>query len=467
MNLNEKIFSLNFKIFPFYNRFLSQLENTKWLHHLSGIIKAACTVINAIDRQAKPVLIHCSDGWDRTPQILALAKLLLDPYYRTISGFRTLVEMEWLMFGHKFSQRNGHSASNNDINERCPVFLQWLDCVYQIQRQFPWAFEFNETFLLKLCFHSYSCLFGTFLCDSAVERVNEHIEERTFSVWSYLNDKNKEMINHLYDDSFDEVLYPMCELINMQLWQKLFCESEIAYLVQVANKHELQNFNDSISESLATAGSLAIGASITNINGSNQQIDDDLEMESSLVSDVKLLNIDQSNKVKKSILEKRLILNKSYLGAHNHNGLSHKTRSYEDLSKSFTQKHLLLDSNREQTNHSANNSTKINSLEYSIHNHSNGLDGDPIHIRSCSESNLLFDALQNISSTSPKTNMSIETKQQVISKPNTSNSIVTELVSKEIDNEEAVAQIDMKESNIVEPINGKKFLKAFFKFTSR
>lgn len=64
---------------------LSQLENTKWLHHLSGILKAACTVISAIDQHAKPVLIHCSDGWDRTPQILTLAKLLLDPYYRTIN----------------------------------------------------------------------------------------------------------------------------------------------------------------------------------------------------------------------------------------------------------------------------------------------------------------------------------------------------------------------------------------------
>ncbi len=72
-------------MFSCFFRFYSQLESTKWLHHISGIIKAAYTVINAIDRQAKPVLIHCSDGWDRTPQILALAKLLLDPYYRTIS----------------------------------------------------------------------------------------------------------------------------------------------------------------------------------------------------------------------------------------------------------------------------------------------------------------------------------------------------------------------------------------------
>lgn len=225
--------------------FLSQLENTKWLHHLSGIIKAAITVTSAIDQVGKPVLIHCSDGWDRTPQILGLAKLLLDPFYRTISGFRTLIEIEWLQFGHKFAQRNGHCTNSNDINERCPVFLQWLDCVYQILRQYPSAFQFNEIFLLKLCYHSYSCLFGTFLCDSIIERVNEHTDERTFSIWSYLNDKNTEIINQLYDDTFDEILYPLSEIINMQLWHRLFCEAETAYLIKI-DRSETLNFNDSL-----------------------------------------------------------------------------------------------------------------------------------------------------------------------------------------------------------------------------
>ena len=28
--------------------------------------------------------MHCSDGWDRTAQVVPLAELLLDPYYRTI-----------------------------------------------------------------------------------------------------------------------------------------------------------------------------------------------------------------------------------------------------------------------------------------------------------------------------------------------------------------------------------------------
>lgn len=48
------------------------------------LLKSALLVVHAVDRDQRPVLVHCSDGWDRTPQIVALAKLLLDPYYRTV-----------------------------------------------------------------------------------------------------------------------------------------------------------------------------------------------------------------------------------------------------------------------------------------------------------------------------------------------------------------------------------------------
>lgn len=39
---------------------------------------------------------------DRTAQICGVTQILLDPYFRTIEGFATLVEKEWCAFGHKF-----------------------------------------------------------------------------------------------------------------------------------------------------------------------------------------------------------------------------------------------------------------------------------------------------------------------------------------------------------------------------
>uniref|UniRef100_A0A8C5AQD5 phosphatidylinositol-3,5-bisphosphate 3-phosphatase n=1 Tax=Gadus morhua TaxID=8049 RepID=A0A8C5AQD5_GADMO len=133
---------------PDPGNWLSALESTRWLQHLSVMLKAATLVCSGLEREGRPVLVHCSDGWDRTPQIVALAKVLLDPFYRTIEGFQVLVETEWLDYGHKFGDRCGHQENADDVSEQCPVFLQWLDCVHQLIKQFPCLFEFNEAFLV-------------------------------------------------------------------------------------------------------------------------------------------------------------------------------------------------------------------------------------------------------------------------------------------------------------------------------
>jgi len=42
-------------------------------------------------KEKASVLVHCSDGWDRTAQTCSLASLILDPYYRTIHGFQVII----------------------------------------------------------------------------------------------------------------------------------------------------------------------------------------------------------------------------------------------------------------------------------------------------------------------------------------------------------------------------------------
>ena len=73
-----------------------------------------------------------------------------------------LIEREWVEFGHKFSDRCGIGRCCEDINERCPVFLQWLDCVHHLLYWYPTAFQFNQAFLVggeAVIFIDFSFLF--------------------------------------------------------------------------------------------------------------------------------------------------------------------------------------------------------------------------------------------------------------------------------------------------------------------
>ncbi|EGW32268.1 uncharacterized protein SPAPADRAFT_139029 [Spathaspora passalidarum NRRL Y-27907] len=87
-----------------------QLTKTQWLHRLSLILQSVDRITKSIHFNNTNVIIHCSDGWDRTSQVSALAQLCLDPYYRTIKGFMVLIEKEWVSFGFKFATRADHGG---------------------------------------------------------------------------------------------------------------------------------------------------------------------------------------------------------------------------------------------------------------------------------------------------------------------------------------------------------------------
>ena len=52
-------------------------------------------------------------------------------------------------------QRIGHGDKNHSDDQRAPIFLQFIDCVWQMTEQFPYAFEFNEHFLVTILDHMY------------------------------------------------------------------------------------------------------------------------------------------------------------------------------------------------------------------------------------------------------------------------------------------------------------------------
>ncbi|KAI4898577.1 hypothetical protein NFI96_033237 [Prochilodus magdalenae] len=188
--------------------YLEGLENSGWLRHIKAVVDAAIFLAKAVTVEGASVLVHCSDGWDRTAQVCSLGALLMDPYYRTIKGFMVLIEKDWISFGHKFADRC--DQLDGDLKEVSPIFTQFLECVWQLTEQFPQAFQFSDWFLIQIHEHVHSCQFGNFLGNSQRQREELQLKERTHSLWAHLLSEQQNFLNPVYNPSFAET-HPVLE----------------------------------------------------------------------------------------------------------------------------------------------------------------------------------------------------------------------------------------------------------------
>lgn len=200
----------------------SRVEETKWLQHVRLVLAGALRVADAVENKQTTVLVHCSDGWDRTGQLCALSQIFLDKHYRTMRGFLEIIEKEWLRVGHKFQDRVGPGKSEND--EQSPIFLQFLDCVWQLWRQYPTHFEFNTTLLEVVAEELFSGRFGTFLGNCDRERSMWNVSTRTHSLWRHVFDHFPDFVNPFYRERSERVLLPTVSSVlrNVVLWTDFY-----------------------------------------------------------------------------------------------------------------------------------------------------------------------------------------------------------------------------------------------------
>ena len=266
------------------------LEASGWLKHIHTILEATSRLVTLVATEGANLLVHCSDGWDRTAQLTCMTMLCLDPYYRTIKGFLVLIEKEWLACGHKFAHRLGHlihpyaritvsaaaaaalpspggstvslptasssssssslpvgagagpgaaastvsvapPASDKHANEISPVFLQFLDCVWQLLRQHPTQFEFTGCFLRELYRLAHSGDTGTFLFNC--ERERRALVRQTPSAWTVLlkrvesPEERPRLVNPRYAPRpHSRVLHVATSAAAIRFWRAMYCPNE-------------------------------------------------------------------------------------------------------------------------------------------------------------------------------------------------------------------------------------------------
>ncbi|RWS22695.1 myotubularin-related protein 9-like protein [Leptotrombidium deliense] len=226
------------------DKWLSRLESCGWLSHIKDVLMCACLVAQCVDKEGRAsVLVHGAEGMDSTLQVCSIAQVILDPDCRTVHGFEALIEREWLQAGHPFATRCKHSAYTTPsarTREQSPIFLVFLDCVYQIYNQFPCSFEFNEQFLCVLFEHAYASQFGTFLENCVKQRKELNFMKKTVSLWSYLNRPEvlAEYLNPAYEPN-NSVIWPSVAPQSIIMWEGMYLRWTID-----------QSINDKISKTV-------------------------------------------------------------------------------------------------------------------------------------------------------------------------------------------------------------------------
>ncbi|KAG5848942.1 hypothetical protein ANANG_G00104820 [Anguilla anguilla] len=142
-------------------KWLSSMESSRWLECCRAFLKHSAEVVYMLEGQQASVILKEEQGRDLSCVVSSLAQLMLDPHFRSLGGFQSLVQKEWVMAGHRFLDRCNHLKKSG--KEECPLFLLFLDCVWQLLNQYPAAFEFTETYLTVLADSMWVPVFSTFL----------------------------------------------------------------------------------------------------------------------------------------------------------------------------------------------------------------------------------------------------------------------------------------------------------------
>uniref|UniRef100_H3CN44 Myotubularin related protein 11 n=1 Tax=Tetraodon nigroviridis TaxID=99883 RepID=H3CN44_TETNG len=150
------------------DKWLSTLESTRWLEYIRSCLKKAAEVACLLRGGHLTVALQEAEDRDMSCVVSSLVQVMCDPHCRTQYGFQGLVQKEWVMAGHRFHSRMNYHRDND--KEEAPVFLLFLDCVWQLLSQFPSHFQLTGDFLLALHDSIQLPLFTSFMANCQRER---------------------------------------------------------------------------------------------------------------------------------------------------------------------------------------------------------------------------------------------------------------------------------------------------------
>ncbi|EDV26578.1 uncharacterized protein TRIADDRAFT_54716 [Trichoplax adhaerens] len=214
----------------------ASLAATQWPNFIRVCLFIATKIADKLHYGAVSILVKDYDGAELSCVICSLVQVILDGDCRTIKGFQTLLQKNWVVVGYRFN-----------ASQESPFFELFLSCISQLLYQNPLAFEFSPNYISHLLDISLCGLTETFSYNNEYERCRYNyvrkgegnVSKRTGivlpSAWNlcYLNWKEvfneryimNQVLQRIYGKTIAKPLTVVTDIFDMKIWHSLYLRS--------------------------------------------------------------------------------------------------------------------------------------------------------------------------------------------------------------------------------------------------
>ncbi|CAI5437641.1 unnamed protein product [Caenorhabditis angaria] len=225
-----------------------KLNRTGWLHLIRSCLSATYEAIKWIIDWQRTVILYENDNRDMSLIVASLVQICCDPFYRTTSGFRQLLDKMWISLGHPFGQRllgrdEEDDRKNGGKTLVFPTFLVFLDCVAQLHRLHPYEFSFSQHLLIALWDLSLTGLVPSFSCNNVEEQLTCKVSGGPFPLEAYFDNQYINLFGNIHNDVLVfidsvkkkqpiglnsvgylqvEIIRPPTTILDVQIWKECY-----------------------------------------------------------------------------------------------------------------------------------------------------------------------------------------------------------------------------------------------------
>eukprot|EP01125_Pyxidicula_operculata_P020854 TRINITY_DN7831_c0_g1_i1.p1 TRINITY_DN7831_c0_g1~~TRINITY_DN7831_c0_g1_i1.p1 ORF type:complete len:2512 (+),score=475.63 TRINITY_DN7831_c0_g1_i1:325-7860(+) len=213
------------------DKFRNDVLTSNWLDIIRICLDETRHIVNSL-LKSECVIIENDGKSSHDGILLTLTQLSCDSYYRTLNGFCSLIEKDWVQYSYRYSSELGNFPhplkdhdKDKDLSYFSPDFLLLMNCVWEMWQKYPSYFQFSENLLVFILDCLYDNRFATFTCDSEEER--QEFKSKMPSIWDYiLAPHNIEgFTNSMYNQS-ENMEIPFIDLSfnlsNISVWGNYF-----------------------------------------------------------------------------------------------------------------------------------------------------------------------------------------------------------------------------------------------------